>query len=131
MIAAVVVAVVVAVAIVAVAVLAGGDDDGAGAGETTTRDLTPREAVADRACRARFSVGFSRAFADDACPFYVPHALAGATNDEIIAMPQFRIEICVEAGRIRYESGEVATRLDYEAWLDTVRVDCRREIRGS
>ena len=129
MIAAASVAVAIAVAIVAVAVLARGDDGGGG--QTTASELSPREAVADRACRARFSVGFSRAFADDACPFYVPHALAGATNDEIIAMPQFRIEICVEAGRIRYESGEVATRLAYEAWLDTVRVDCRREIRGS
>ena len=128
MIAAASVAVAIAVTIVAVALAR---RDGGGGGQTTASELSPREAVADRACRARFSVGFSRAFADDACPFYVPHALAGATNDEIIAMPQFRIEICVEAGRIRYESGEVATRLAYEAWLETVRVDCRREIRGS
>jgi hypothetical protein len=128
-IAAVVVAVVIAAAIVGVA-FALRDD---GADDTAAPAATARgtdEAAADRACRKRFSVGFSRAFIDAACPFYVPRALAGASNAEIVALPRFKEEICVEAGRVKYEAGEVATRLSYEEWLETVRRDCRAEIRG-
>jgi hypothetical protein len=123
------VALLVAGAIVAGAALVG--DDGGSEAVTTTRPaepLTAGEARADRACRRRFSVGFSRAFMDDACPIYVPRALAGAPHARIIELPEFKVEICVEAGRIEYESGQVATRLDEEAYVETVRVDCRREL---
>jgi hypothetical protein len=129
-IAAVVVAVAIAASIVGVAA-ALRDDGGSGTAAPATTARTAEEAAADRACRQRFAVGFSRAFIDAACPFYVPRALAGATNDEIIALPRFKEEICVDAGRVRYEAGEVATRLSYEEWLETVRLECRREIRGN